>query len=113
MLIGEWKEVIPSKSQTTGIAFHYNQPTTEPPQTLLLAITPEVTGTWSWDKLVGTLHNTLDRAKLRAVEPDQLDNTAFGHLLPAIISAVTSYPFATISTDYVHQTAEKAFNSTQ
>jgi hypothetical protein len=113
LFIDEWIEVIPSKSQTTGIAFHYNQPTTEPPQTLLLAITPEVTDTWSWDKLVGTLHNTLDRAKLRAVEPDQLDNTAFGHLLPAIVSAVTSDPFATISTDYVHQTAEKAFNSTQ
>ncbi len=113
MLIDELIEVLPSKRQTTGIAFHYNQPTTEPPQTLLLAITPEITGAWSWDKLVGTLHSTLDRAKLRAVEPDHLDKTAFGHLLPAIISAVTSYPFATISTDFVHQTAEKAMNMTQ
>lgn len=112
LLVDEWTEVIPSKQQTTGIAVHYNQATTEPPQALLLAITPEVTGAWTWDKLVGTLHNTLDRAKLRAVEPDQLDKSAYGHLLPAIISAVTSYPFATISTDFVHQTAEMASDLT-
>ena len=112
LLVGEWIENIASQQQTTGIAVHYNQATTEPPQALLLAITPEVTGAWNWDKLVGILHNTLDRAKLRAVEPDQLNNTAYGHLLPAIISAVSSYPYATISTDFVHQTAEMASNLT-
>jgi hypothetical protein len=111
LLIDEWIEVIPGKTETTGIAVHYDQPSTEPPQVLLLAVTPEVTGTWNWDKLVGTLHNTLDRAQLRAVEPDLLGSTDLGQLLPALISSVTTYPFATISTDFVSQTAELSPNS--
>lgn len=105
LLIDEWVEVIPSRTETTGITFHYDQPSTEPPQVLLLAVTPEVTGSWTWDKLVGILNNTLDRAMLRAVEPDQVGRTALGHLLPAVLSAVSSHPFATISTDLIHQTA--------
>jgi hypothetical protein len=57
------------------------------------------------EELIAILNNTLDRAKLRAVEPDQLGDTALGHFIPAIISAVTSRQVATISTDFVHQTA--------
>jgi hypothetical protein len=105
LLIDEWVEVIPSKSETTGIAFHFNQPNTEPPQVSLLAVTPEITGTWTWDKLVGILQDTFTRAKLRAVEPDQLGDTAFGHLLPAIIAPVATHRGATITTDLVYQTA--------
>jgi hypothetical protein len=105
LLIDEWVEVIPNKREATGIAVHYDQPNTEPPQVLLLAVTPQVTGSWSWEKLTGILHNTLDRAKLRLVEPDQLGSTPYGHLLPAVLSAVTTYPFGTLSTDFVHQTA--------
>jgi hypothetical protein len=105
LLLDEWTEVIPGKQATTGIAVHYNQPSSEPPQVLLLAVTPEVTGAWTWAKLVGILHDTLDRARQRAVEPDQLGSTGYGHLLPAVLSATSSYPFATISTDFVHRTA--------
>jgi hypothetical protein len=108
LLIDEWVEVIPSKSETTGIAFHFNQPNSEPPQACLLAVTPEITGTWTWDKLVGILQDTFTRAKLRAVEPDQLGDTALGHLLPAIITPVASRRFATITTDLVHQTAVRS-----
>lgn len=105
LLIDEWVEVIPGKQATTGIAVHYNQPSSEPPQVLLLAVTPEITGAWSWDKLTGTLHDTFDRARQRAVEPDQLGDTAYAQLLPTILSAVPSYPLATISTDFIHRTA--------
>jgi hypothetical protein len=105
LLIDEWVEVLPSKSETTGIAFHFNQPNTEPPQATLLAVTPEITGTWTWDKLVGILQDTFTRAKLRAVEPEQLGATAFGHVLPAIIAPVATNHRATIATDLVYQTA--------
>jgi hypothetical protein len=108
LLIDEWVEVIPSPAETTGIAFHFNQPNTEPPQTLLLAVTPETTGKWTWDKLAGILHDTLDRAQLRAVEPEQLGDTALGHLLPAILTPVATHRFATIATDLVYQTAVRA-----
>jgi hypothetical protein len=105
LLVDEWIEVIPSKSETTGIAFHFNQPNSEPPQALLLGVTPEITGKWTWEKLVGILQNTFHRAQLRAVEPDQIGDTAFGHLLPAILTPVASHRFATIATDLVYQTA--------
>lgn len=105
LLVDEWTEVIPGPVETTGIAVHYNQPSTEPPQALLLALSPELTGKWTWAKLEGILIDTLERAKERAVEPDQLAGTAFGHLLPAVLTAVASRPFATISTDLIHATA--------
>jgi hypothetical protein len=105
LLIDEWTEIIPSKSEVTGIAFHFNQPNTEPPQTLLLAVTPEVTGAWTWDKLVDILRDTLRRAQMRAVEPEQLGDTVYGQFLPAILTPVASRRFATISTDLIHQTA--------
>lgn len=100
LLIDDWTEVIPNKQEITGIAVHYDQPNSEPPQTLLLAITPEITGKWKWADLVDTLHETLDRAKRRAVEPDQLGKTAYAHLLPATLTAVTRYLVA-IATDFV------------
>lgn len=108
LVIDEWIETIPSKSETTGIAFHFNQPNSEPPQVCLLAVTPEVTGSWTWDKLVGILHDTLKRAKQRAVEPEQLGDAPdkpYGHLLPAIIAPVAARPSATITTDLIHQTS--------
>lgn len=101
LLLDEWSEVIPGTVETTGIAVHFNQPSTEPPQVLLLAVTPEITGQWSWAKLEGILHDTLDRARQRAVEPDLLNGTAYGHLLPAVLSAVTTRRFGTIKTDFV------------
>ncbi len=104
LVIDEWDEIIPGKVETTGIAVHYNQPNTEPAQTILLAISSELTGQWTWDDLVATLHETLDRAKKRAAEPELLSATPFAHVLPAILSSVSSFPLATISTDLIYQT---------
>jgi hypothetical protein len=105
LVVDEWVEVLPNRFETTGIAFHFNQPNSEPPQALLLAVTPEIIGNWTWDKLVGVLQNTFYRAQLRAVEPDQIGDTFLAQLLPAIVSPVTSRPFVTISMDLIHQTA--------
>jgi hypothetical protein len=105
LLVDEWVEVIPSRAETTGVAFHFNQPNSEPPQVCLLAVTPEITGNWTWEKLVGILQDTFERAQRRAVEPDQLGQTAYGHLLPAILTPIASRHFATIATDLVYETA--------
>ncbi len=103
LLIDEWNEVIPNRIETTGIAIHYNQPNTEPPQCLLLAVSPNVNGSWDWDDLVDTVIDTFDRAKRRAVEPDFLRQTAYWQLLPAILSSFTSFPNGTISTNIAAQ----------
>lgn len=103
LLIDEWNEVIPNRIETTGIAIHYNQPNTEPPQCLLLAVSPVINGQWEWDDLVDTLTDTFDRAKRRAVEPDFLRETPYAQLLPAVLSTFTSHPFGTISTNLAAQ----------
>ncbi len=105
-LVDEWTEIIPTEDETTGIAFHYDRPNSEPPQTMLLAVSPQMFGEgWSWDDLVAILHETLDEARLRAVEPQQIENdttshaglmgiqnTGYANLLPATISTVTKHP---------------------
>ena len=73
LLIDDWTEEIPTAHEITGISFRFNQPNATPPQALLLAVTPEETGSWDWDDLIGTLADTLRRAKRRAVEPAQLE----------------------------------------
>lgn len=92
LLLDEWTEVIPVPEATTGLTFHFDQPNTEPPQTMLLATPSEFRGAWQWQDLVDTLNETLEMAKKRAVEPDQIDATTYGRFLPALFSAATAYP---------------------
>jgi hypothetical protein len=99
LLIDEWTEVLPGDMQTTGLAFHFDRPGSEPPQAWLLVVPPERTGAWAWADIVDALHETLDAARLRAVEPDQLDGTAWARFLPAIVTATTLHPI-TIAIDY-------------
>jgi hypothetical protein len=92
LLVDEWTEVIPSKNETTGLTFHYDRPNSEPPQTLLLVTPSAFTGNWNWEDLTVSLKETLDLAKLRAVEPDQIDRTDYAQFLPATVAAVTTFP---------------------
>jgi hypothetical protein len=91
-MLDEWVEVIPTDVITSGLAFHYNRPNSEAPQAILLVTPPVFRGKWRWEDLVATLHETLDFAKLRAVEPADLDSTALAPLLPAVLSAVGTHP---------------------
>jgi len=102
LLVDEWTEMVPGNEALTGLTFNYNQPDAMPPQAILLAVTPNETGKWSWEKLVGILNDTLLRAKLRAVEPallDQLKKPETGVLLPGVISTFTQQGLD-ISLDY-------------
>ncbi len=71
-----------SRSSTTG-------PAREPPQAWLLVTPPRIDGEWQWTDLLGALEETLELAKLRAVEPTHVDSTAYARFLPATASAVT------------------------
>jgi hypothetical protein len=102
LLIDDWTEDIPTHNETTGITFNYDQPNVTPPQALLLAVTPQLKGHWTWDDLVGILNDTLLRAKLRAVEPqllDKLDKAEVGVLLPAILADFSQYDLS-VALDY-------------
>lgn len=86
LLIDEWVEEIPDKSETTGITFQHDQPTSQPPQTLLLAISPTDVGKWDWSKLENILKDTFDRAKRRGVSTQDLTTHRWFSLLPGVIS---------------------------
>ena len=83
LILDEWMEIIPDKKETTGIAMHYNQPDARAPQTVLLAVTPEKTGSWKIEDLALSVEEALNMAKLRAVEPEHVDFSMYSQLLPA------------------------------
>jgi hypothetical protein len=85
LMIDEWVDVIPSKNQTTGIAFHANQPNQKPPQCLLLGLTPKITGRWDWADIVDMINETFDLAKKRAVSYDMISGTPVGQLSPTFV----------------------------
>jgi len=102
LLIDDWTEMMPTNEETTGITFNYNQPNAMPPQALLLAVTPEEKGNWTWDDLIGILNDTLNRAKLRAVEPkllDELTQPEINILRPAVIADFSQYDL-NVALDY-------------
>ncbi|HET9528303.1 MAG TPA: hypothetical protein VFO99_19160, partial [Pyrinomonadaceae bacterium] len=92
VLLDEWTEVIPKREETAGLTFHYDRPNCEPPQALLLVTPSDFTGEWKWEDVVDALRETLELARKRAVEPTQIDQTAYARFLPAIISSVTTFP---------------------
>jgi hypothetical protein len=96
LLVDEWTEVIPGTTETTGIAFHYDRPNSEPPQCWLLALSPGTGGAWSWTDLLGAVTDALDSARLRAIEPVHLERTPYSWFLPATVSAYT-FPEISIS----------------
>ncbi|MGZ8486846.1 MAG: hypothetical protein ACXW6R_24655, partial [Candidatus Binatia bacterium] len=79
LLIDEWVEVVPNAQETTAISFQYDQPNAAPPQTILLAVPPQVDLPWTVWSLQQVLLETLDLARIRAVDPDALDEV--GHYL--------------------------------
>jgi hypothetical protein len=92
LLVDEWTETIPVRQETTALTFHYDRPNCEAPQTLLLVTPSTARGVWTWQEVVASLHEALDLARLRAVEPDQLDTLDYARFLPATVATMTFHP---------------------
>lgn len=86
LLLDQWSESIPSEQQSTAVAYHYDSPGAEAPQALLVAVPPDPDRlpAWDLDTLVAILGETLDLAKLRAVDGQLIE---LGQLLPAVYVA--------------------------
>ncbi len=97
LLIDEWVEVVPGSVETTGMVFQYDQPDSAPPQAILLAVPPDPDTQWNVWSLQQVLLETLDLARVRAVDPDSLDEV--GHYLPALYFAANT-DAETVSTDF-------------
>jgi hypothetical protein len=61
----EWTELIPSRNETTGVAFQYDPPDAMAPQAILLAVPPVIGAQWTTGMLNRILMETLDQARLR------------------------------------------------
>lgn len=97
LMVDEWVEVVPSRSETTALAFQYNPPDVCAPQALLLAVPPVIGRAWTlWD-LHRLLLDTLELSKLRAVDVEALGE--LGHYLPALTFGYNANDDA-VSTDF-------------
>ena len=85
LLVDEWTEVIPSATETTGVAFRYDPPDLMAPQAILLAVPPVVGEPWTVGTLNQVLIETLEQVHLRAVPPSALG--AVRQYLPATVLA--------------------------
>jgi hypothetical protein len=97
LLVDEWLEVVPGTREATAIAFQFNPPDACAPQSILLAVPPVARKAWTgWD-LQRVLLETLELAKLRAVDPQALGELA--HYLPAMYFGLNAEN-AAVSTDF-------------
>lgn len=81
------------------MAFHFDRPGSEPPQSWLLVTPPRASGAWQWTDVLGALEETFALARLRAVEPAQVEQLAYAQFLPATVSATALYGVS-ISANY-------------
>ncbi len=82
-VVDAWIELIPKRRQNAGAVFHYDVPNAEPPQTILLAVSPDSEGNWSKEQLVRILNETKRMAGYRLVEPEMInDNKTLSRILP-------------------------------
>jgi hypothetical protein len=70
LIIDEWVEVVPSRQETTGLTFHYDQANSTAPQSILLAVSADQRPVWDLDSLESVLRQTMELARLRAAAPD-------------------------------------------
>jgi predicted nucleic acid-binding Zn-ribbon protein len=119
LVIDEWTEVVPARTQMTGLSFHVDQPNSRAPQAILLAVPPTEDHVWSFDALEATVLETLDLARLRLVDLEALGRTDVqpalgagtalviprpGHFLPATYLAAAPSD-RTVTTDLGRVTA--------
>jgi hypothetical protein len=82
LLVDEWLDRIPGDTTTSGIAFHYDEPMARAPQAMLLAVCPDARPTWDLELVRAILDETLDLAKMRAVDLASIQEV--GQILPAL-----------------------------
>ncbi len=80
LVVDGWVDMVPAPTQPTGVAVHFDAPTSRPPQSVLLAL-PDPSSGFGFEHVRRLMMDTLSLARCRAVGPTQLDD--FRHLLPA------------------------------
>ncbi len=75
LLLTQWTETIPTGTVDTSVALHYDAPSQQAPQALLLAVPSRRQGgaqAWTTSELIEIVRETADLAKVRAVDSDAM-----------------------------------------
>ncbi|MEU5525227.1 hypothetical protein ABZ759_32590 [Streptomyces sp. NPDC047860] len=72
----------PAESELTGVSFHFDRPDAKAPHAVLVAVPPHPVRGWTADGLALVLRDTLELAKMRAV--DLADLALLSDVLPGI-----------------------------
>jgi hypothetical protein len=86
IMIDDWREKVPLPELTAGISINYDQSNSEPPQCLLLVVTPEIKGAWEWQSVVSSVLETMTLAKKRAVDSEIIQTSWLSQFLPALVT---------------------------
>jgi hypothetical protein len=105
LLLDEWAEVVPNTEELTGVVFQHDAPGARAPQSILLAVAPGGSFTWSLGALEAAVLETIELAKLRAVDSVSLGEV--GHYLPGLYFAF-NVANDTISTSFLDLTSVEA-----
>jgi hypothetical protein len=97
LVVDEWVEVVPNAEETTAITFQFDPPNAVAPQNVLIAVPPVPGQDWTTETLRQVLVETLDLAKLRAVDTSLLGAAA--QYLPGIYVPFNAQGDA-VSTDF-------------
>jgi hypothetical protein len=83
LVVDQWNERLPGSSQTTGLSFHFDAPGSRAPQSLLVAVPPDLAASnWSFDALVASVREARELARVRLVDLQSVDGA--GRFLPAL-----------------------------
>jgi hypothetical protein len=94
---------VPAESELTGLSFHFDRPDAKAPQAILVAVPPNTARGWTPDGLALVIRDTLELAKLRAV--DLGDLPLLDDILPAL--RLNRFgPLGGLAADFWHELAE-------
>jgi hypothetical protein len=96
VVLDDWTERIPSKTVDMGVSFHAESPAAEAPQAVLIAV-PSSNLAWTTDELIAVVSQTLELAKIRALE---LSSLSVGQYLPATLLAFAQTNNDTVSSEF-------------
>jgi len=112
LIIDEWTEIIPWKDQTAALSLNFNQPNSQAPQCLLLAVpsvqpdqaVPESLK-WNQTDIQNMLEQTLNDAIKRNQDYEAIENSHLGQFIP-----LTIYPVSSLRSDGIHYSSNDFIN---
>ncbi len=100
LFIDEWVEQIPGSYETTGVAYHHNDPDAQAPNSLIFGVTPKLTGNWEWREINEMLIESFKLAKKRAVDADVLKDSELSSILNSYAGVLNEDTATTASSSY-------------